>query len=291
MRALPASLRVLALLAAAAVGSTFAGDARAAGPFVDAPLTLPPLKFSADAGIGFGTFQSYALDPNNPTAPPIQQGGTQVGWGTSVEAAVGLPVIGELGFRIGGRFGSDGVAAGSGLGADHYARLFDPVVTEPGGDSFANPEVRLRGSLFALEVVELGLETRFIIPTANGAVFALTPGIPLRVHVPGFLRVDTGIWLPIAFFQSAAYSLDVPAQAFFQVGDAFFGPLTGLRYNIPNQPGASNTVDVPLGVAVGYSLLGGRLDLKAQLRSERINDAAWASQYLGGGVGVGLRLP
>jgi hypothetical protein len=281
-----------ALLAAATLAAvTLAPDARAAGPFVDAPLTLPPLKFSADAGLGFGTFQNYALDPNNPSAPPVLQGGTQVGWGTSLEASVGLPVVGELGLRIGARFGSDGVLAGSGVGADHFGRLFDPVVTEAGGDSFANPEAHLRGTLFDLKVLELGLETRFIIPTATNSVFAMTPGLPLRVHVPGFLRVDTGIWVPIAFTPAVGYSVDVPAQAFFQAGDAFFGPVAGVRYNVPNQPGADNTVDVPLGLAGGYSFLEGRLDLKAQIRTERINDAAWASQHLGGGVGMGLRLP
>jgi hypothetical protein len=231
------------------------------------------------------------LDPNNPTAPPVVQGGTQVGWGTNLEAAVGLPVVGELGLRIGARFGSDGANAGSGLGADHFARLFDPIVSEPGLDSFANPEVRLRGTLFDLSAVQLGLETRFIIPTANGAVFALTPGIPLRVHVPGFLRVDTGVWMPIAFFPTAAYTVDIPAQAYFAVGNAFFGPATGVRFNVPNVPGASNTVDVPLGVAGGYTLLGGRLDLKAQVRTERLNDSNWATQYLGAGIGVGLRMP
>jgi hypothetical protein len=288
----PAARALLASVTAAGLTLTLtlANDARAAGPFVDAPLTLPPLKFSADAGIGFGTFQPYTSDPNNPSAAPVAEG-SRVGWGTSLEAAVGLPFVGELGLRVGARFGSDGVAAGTGLGADHFARLFDPIVTEPGGDSFANPEAHLRGTLFDLKVLELGLETRFVLPTANGAVFAMTPGIPLRVHVPGFLRVDTGIWVPIAFASSVGYTVEVPAQAFFQVGDAFFGPVTGVRYNVPNQPGADNTVDVPVGLAAGYSFFGGRLDLKAQLRTERINDAAWASQYLGGGLGAGLRLP
>jgi hypothetical protein len=52
----------------------------------------------------------------------------------------------------------------------------------------------------------------------------------------------------------------------------------------------TSTVDVPVGIAGGYTV-GGILDIKAQLRTERINDANWASQYLGGGVGVGLRMP
>src|SRR3984957_9370015 len=79
--------------------------ALAAAPFVDAPLTLPPLHFSADVGVGFGTFQNYGPDPSNPDNPPLLLGGTQVGWGTNLEAAVGLPYVGELGLRIGYRFG------------------------------------------------------------------------------------------------------------------------------------------------------------------------------------------
>ena len=266
--------------------------AAAAGPFVDAPLTLPPLKFSAEAGLGFGTFQPLSIDANgNPV-----QGGTQVGWGTSLEAAVGLPFVGELGVRIGYRFGDSGVAAGSGAGADHFGRLFDPIISEPGASNFANPEVRLRGSLFDLQTVQMGLETRLIIPTdstqidgQNVSTFAITPGVPFRIHVPGFLRIDTGLFLPLAFHSTASYSLDIPAQAFFQFGDAFAGPVTGIRWNVPGG-GVDSSVDIPLGIAGGYTL-GGRVDLKVQLRTERINDPNWASQYFGGGFGVGLRLP
>jgi hypothetical protein len=252
------------------------GRARAAGPFVDAPLVLPPLRFSADVGIGFGTVQS---------AP--------VGGGTSLAAAIGLPFLGELGVRVGYRFDDSGIAGN----ADHFARLFDPIVSEPGASQLTNPEIRLLGGLIGEEAFQLGLETRFIIPTdpttdASGqrvSSFAITPGVPMRIHVPGFLRIDTGLYLPVAFTATTSYSLDVPAQAFFAVADAFFGPVTGVRYNNPGG-GAGSTVDVPLGIAGGYTL-GGRVDLKAQLRTERINDGGWASRYLGGGLGVGLRLP
>jgi hypothetical protein len=269
----------------------------AAGPFVDAPLTLPPLHFSADIGVGFGTFQNYGPDPSNPDNPPLLLGGTQVGWGTSLEAAVGLPYVGELGLRIGYRFGptvssNEGttVPAGALANADHFARLFDPISSEPGLSSFANPEVRLRGTLFDLRTVELALETRIIVPTGQGSVFAVTPGVPLRIHLPGFLRVDTGLYLPVAFFQDASYSLDLPVQAFFQLGNAFLGPMTGIRFNVLNVAGATNTVDIPLGIGGGYTL-GGRIDIKAQIRVERINDSNWASQFLGGAVGAGLRMP
>jgi len=288
---------LLAGIASGAIAFFVGRAAMAAGPFVDAPLTLPPLHFSADVGIGFGTFQNYAPDPGNPDGPPVLLGGTQVGWGTNVEAAVGLPFVGELGLRIGARFGpavgsNEGttVPAGALANADHFGRLFDPISSEPGLSSFANPELRLRGSLFDLRTVQLALETRVIIPTGDGSVFAVTPGVPLRIHVPGFLRVDTGLYLPVAFFPDTSYSLDVPVQAFFRLGDAFVGPMTGIRFNVLDVPGQANTVDIPLGIGGGITL-GGRVDLKAQIRVERINDSNWASQFLGGGVGAGLRLP
>ena len=188
---------VVGLLAAASPG-----QARAAGPFVDAPLVLPPLRFSADVGLGFGTVQS---------AP--------VGGGTSLAAAIGLPFLGELGVRVGYRFDDSGIAGN----ADHFARLFDPIVSEPGASQLTNPEIRLLGGLIGEQVFQLGLETRVIIPTdpttdANGqrvSSFAVTPGVPMRIHVPGFLRIDTGLYLPLAFNSTTSYALDVPAQAFF----------------------------------------------------------------------------
>jgi hypothetical protein len=286
-------LIVLASTVAVAIGAE--ADARAAGPFVDAPLTLPPLHFSGDVGLGFGTFQNFGFsNPGDPSSPLVPQGGTQVGWGMNLEAAVGLPFVGELGVRIGYRFGQDGVAAN----ADHFGRLFDPIVSEPGASSFANPEIRVRGSLFSLEAIELGLESRIILPTDSSTTgdgqrisfFTVTPGVPIRIHVKGFLRIDTGPWLPISFNQNTSYSLDIPAQAFFQFGDAFFGPLTGIRYNAPGG-GVDSSVDIPLGIGAGYTVAGGRVDLKVQVRTDRLNDANWASQHLGGGLGVGLRLP
>jgi hypothetical protein len=295
------ALWALAALAAALFSSR---DGRAAGPFVDAPLVLPPLAFSGDVGVGFGTYQTYALDPSNPQRT-IAVGGTQVGWGSSLESAIGLPFVGEIGVRIGYRFGQDTTAlgtattspAGALAQADQYARLFDPIASEPGLSAFTNPEIRLRGGIFDLKTVQLGLETRIIVPTADGAVLALTPGLPLRVHVPGFLRVDTGLWLPTSFGSNPqgglqpTYTLEIPAQGFFQFGDWFAGLTAGLSYNIDSTPGASNSVDVPLGVAGGYTLLGGRLDVKVQVRTLRVNDPNWASQHLGGGIGVGARLP
>jgi hypothetical protein len=281
--------RILSILVMGSLGATLAGRAEADDPFVDRPLTLPPLHFSADAGLGFGQgpvptpLDVQGLQPVL-TAPPVK-----VGWGASFDAAVGLPFLGEVGVRVGVRFGQDGVYAGWGTGADHFARLFDPIVGEPGLSTVTNPEVRLRGTVFDLKVVELGLETRFIIPTDPSSDFEVVPGVPVRIHLPGFVRIDTGVWVPLEFNSDASFTIDIPAQLFFQAGQAFFGPMTGVRFNHPGGDIGDPTTDVPAGIAGGYTL-GGILDLKVQVRTERINDVSW-TKYIGGGLGVGLRLP
>jgi hypothetical protein len=274
------ALGLVALLAVAR-------DAAADKPWIERPLTLPPLHLSVDAGVGFAQYESFVADA---TGTPVSQG-NQVGWGTSVEGAVGIPFLGEIGVRAGYRFDDAGR-----LGqADHFARLFDPVPNAPGTDPFANPEIRLRNTLLPLEVVEVGLETRFIVPIAAGSSFGLTPGIPVRIHIPHLLRIDTGVFLPVSFDSPVNYSVDIPVQAFFQVGDAFFGPFTGIRYNhrsFVDGAGATQTddsTDVPVGLGGGYTL-GGIVDLKAQLRTETVNSPNWA-KGIGGGLGAGLRFP
>ena len=253
--------------------------------FVDVPVTLKPLHFAADAGIGFGTYEL--------------NGGSHVGWGSNFSAAIGLPFLGEFGADIAERFGQDGINVGSPVlgptGADHFARLFDPVVTEPGSADFANPEFHLRGSMVDEEPFQLGLETRLTVPTSSNSYWAFTPGIPMRIHLPGMMRIDVGLWLPVFFANncnncdaSTIYILDIPVQAFFQIGDAFVGPESGVRIvNIGSSP---TNADVPVGVGGGYTF-GGVLDVKAQLRTERVNSAGWTSNAFGGGIGVGLRVP
>jgi hypothetical protein len=274
-------------LAGASVLMLAAAPAPADVPFVDRPVTLPPLHMSADVGVGFGQWDDIEADPNN------LQGsvdlGNKVGFGTSLEAAVGLPFVGELGLRVGYRFDSIGANAQ----ADHFARLFDPVVNEPGTDSFTNPEIFSRGTLFALPMVEVALEFRAILPTASGTDFSFTPGVPVRVHIPSFARIDTGIYVPVAFSPDpvtgspdSVFAIQIPAQLFFQLGDSFVGPLTGLLFT---QSGGDPNPQIVAGVGGGHTF-GSVLDLKAQVYTSQINDVTWA-KHVGGGLGVGLRLP
>jgi hypothetical protein len=271
-------------VAIGAAGMLFASAAAADEPFVDRPLTLPPLHLSADAGLGFGQYPAESPE----SSLVATDKGMKLGFGSSLEAAIGLPYIGEIGARVGIRFGDSGIAAGWGLGADHFARLFDPVLDEPGGSMVTNPEFRVRGTILSTEIIELALEMRVIVPTSANSDLELSPGVPVRIHLPGFMRIDTGAWLPIEFNDSTSYSIDIPAQLYFQASDAFFGPMAGFRYNHPGG-GSDSSTDIPAGIGGGYTL-DGMLDLKVQVRTERINDRDW-TRYIGGGVGVGLRLP
>jgi len=276
----------LGLASAAAAATLVAIPAAADVPFVDRPLTLSPLHVSADMGVGFGQWEDIEPDPNNLQGTVDR--GNKVGFGSSLEAAVGLPFVGEFGARVGYRFDQIGANAQ----ADHFGRLFDPVVNEPGNDAFTNPELFLRGTLFALPVVEVALETRAIIPAASGSDFALTPGAAVRVHIPTFARIDTGIYIPVAFTSdpntgslAPSFEVQIPAQLFFQLGDSFVGPLTGLLFI---QNGGDPNPEIVAGVGGGHTF-GGILDLKAQLYTSQVNDVTWA-KHIGGGLGVGLRL-
>jgi hypothetical protein len=50
----------------ALVAASIAAPAAADKPFVDRALTLQPLHFSADAGIGFGQFEAFGVNPARP---------------------------------------------------------------------------------------------------------------------------------------------------------------------------------------------------------------------------------
>jgi hypothetical protein len=262
--------------------------ASADAPFVDRPVTLAPLHFSADVGLGFGQYEAFAPNPNDLEGPPVSTG-NKVGLGTNLEAAVGLPFLGQFGVRMGYRFDTVGAYAQ----ADHFGRLFDPVVNEPGNDSWTNPELSLRGTLVSLPMLEVALETRAILPTASGSTFAIVPGAPVRVHLPTLARIDTGLYVPISFASSnddgsgssTSFAVQVPAQLFLQLGDSFVGPFTGLLFVTD---GSQPNPQITAGVGGGHTF-GSVLDLKVQVYTPQLNDVSWM-KHIGGGVGVGLRM-
>jgi hypothetical protein len=259
--------------AAAASFVLFATTSAHAEPWVERPLSLSTLHAQFQAGLGFGQYASGS--------------GQKFGTGSNLEAALGLPFFGEVSVRSGLRFGDPGRLSG----ADYYARLFDHETAGLGGDAWANPEIRLRGTLADLKVFAIGLETRYVVPLANGSDFVFAPGVPMMVRIPKVARIDTGVFVPFTFGDQTLYTISVPAQLWIQVNDFFFGPMTGIRYNrILNGTNSTTTrTDIPAGIGAGYTV-GGMLDLKAQLYMLRINDSDW-SKTLGGGIGVGLHVP
>jgi hypothetical protein len=277
-------LRTMANVTLVMTSALFAAssDAAAAKPWIERPLSLETLHAQIQAGVGFGQYTDVS-------------GSSKFGMGSNLEAAIGLPFFGELSLRTGYRFGNPGRAAQ----ADYYARLFDHETANMGNAAWANPEIRLRGSIVDLEVAGVGLETRFVVPLADGSNFSIAPGLPVVFRIPKLARIDTGIFVPIAFNDQTQYTISVPAQLWFQVDDFFFGPMTGIRYNriatinIDTTGAKTNSsttrTDIPLGIGGGYTI-GGMFDIKAQLYMLRVNDSDW-SRTIGGGLGVAVLLP
>jgi hypothetical protein len=247
-----------------------ASSAEAAPVWVDRPLTLPPLKFAADAGLGVARYANPLLLTEN-----------KVGAGSNLEAAVGLPFLGEIGVRIGPRFGDDGRFAL----ADRFGRLFDTETYNSGLGTIGHPEIRMKGTLLPLKVFELGTELRVTIPTSDGSRLGTMFGVPMRIHIPGAMRIDTGVHVPVIYSDPAAWAVTIPAQLWIQVGDAFFGPISGVRFF--REP--DERFDILGGIGGGYTVAG-LLDLKAQILMTRINDASPFDTF-GFGIGAGIYVP
>jgi len=258
----------LALVASAA----HAEDDEGAGKWVDRPMVLAPYHASFAVGVSRAEL---------PTAD-----GAAWGTGSNFEAVLGLPNLLELGVRTGVRANDVARAAG----ADRWARTFDHESSNLGGDELATPEIRLRGSLADFHgVVAVGVESRFIVARAEGTHFTVAPGIPLRIHLGEATRIDTGVFVPFRSTADAIVTVSLPVEVYFQLGDFFFGPATGVRYHRIDGTPKTNRVDVPAGLALGWTLFR-RLDLGAQLYSYRINDEEW-KHTLGFGFGAQVTVP
>ncbi|WP_394850672.1 hypothetical protein LZC95_24845 [Pendulispora brunnea] len=267
----------------------FTKSAHAVEPWLDRPLTLPSLHASADVGLGFGQHVDIA------ESAAARETKHSWGSGASMEAAVGVPILGEVGVRTALRFGDGGKSEPA---ADRFGRLFDKQTFNgraTGHDTFANPEIFLRGTLVDVNIVAVGLETRFSLPAADDTKFGWAPGIPVRVRIPNLARLDTGIYVPFVFDDKTIYSFDIPAHLWFQSDQLFFGPLVGFRFNhfpVGNDQ-SENEGTLRIGGGVGYTVLS-FIDLKAQAYFDRVNKIPEGSNLgnmLGFGLGAGINVP
>jgi len=250
---------------------TAARPAHAAPRYVDRSLTLPRLVFAGDAGIGVAHLRLGGRD--------------FTGAGLNLEGALGITDSVELGLRTGIRLGDDARA----LGADAFGRTLFTETYGTGGDTVANPELRVRWAAYSGRVVEVGLDGRLYLPIENNTRTGLMFGVPLAFHIGNFMRIDTGLYLPVVFSDPTSTVISVPGYFWFQVSHAvWLGPMVGLRHVDPGGPARSRD-DLMLGFGLGYQVASA-VDLKWMLFAPRVNADRDEARVFGAGFGVQFRI-
>lgn len=260
-----------ALLAASALLSlaTVSGSGNAAERWVDRPMTLHRLVFAGDVGLGVGYYDL---------------GGSRTGLGMNLEGALGVTERLELGFRTGLRFGG----AGRATGTDGFGRTLWTETYGTGGDSVANPELRVRWVAYSGSVAEVGLDGRVFLPIENGTRFGMMFGVPLAFHVTDILRIDTGAYIPIVFQPGGRTfnGLTLPGYFWFQTSEKLWlGPMAQLRF-LDNGSGVHDG-HLLLGFGLGYQVASS-VDLKTMLLFPTVDDGL--GRHFGVGFGAQFRI-
>ena len=271
MRATAPSL-VTALFTALATLTTFAAaPAHAAERWIDRPMTLHRYVFAGDVGLGVG---HLGID-----RPDVGFTGP----GMNFEAAFGVTEKLELGIRTGVRFGNDGRT----VQADYYARPFSIDTYGTGTDTGVNPELRGKYVVYSGSVAEIGLEGRMYLPAEHNTDFGIMLGVPLAFHVTDWLRIDTGLNIPIIFSNSTYSAFSIPGYFWFQATEKLWaGPMVALRFINPPGDGGYDA-HLALGAGVGYQVASA-VDLKAWFLFPYIDQSN--EHYFGAGLGVQFRL-
>ena len=255
--AVAAGLGMLALAAAS--------PARAAAPWIYRGLTLPRGDVALDFGMGYG---------HAPVTPTTSVDG----FGLNLELGAGVAHGFELGFRMGFRLDEGGQATQ----ADRYGRPFDTETYGTLTDRTANPELRFRWSVARSYGAELGIELRAYLPIEARSRFGFMFGLPILLRA-GPIRLDTGIYVPVVFYDPTFTAVSIPLHVWIQVGHNFWlGPLLGLR--VVSQNGSYN--QYPLGFGLGWQL-NRMVDLKTWFMFPDMSQDAAARQY---GLGVALQI-
>jgi hypothetical protein len=243
--------------------------ARAAGPWVDRSITLPRHDWAFDFGLGIAHVP-----------------GT-LGPGFNLEGAFGVTHAVQLGLRTGFRFNSAARAAE----ADIFGRPFDTETYGTGVDVVANPEFYVRGALIQGDVVELGLEGRVMSPFSQG--LGLMFGMPLVFHFGRVARLDTGVYVPVLFYDPTQSLVSFPLHLWLQLTHHFWlGPMSGVRVTATDngpflRPFARSRTEVPLGFGLGYSATRA-IDFKAMFLFEDV--ANGSAEWWGFGGGLQVRI-
>jgi hypothetical protein len=240
-----------------------APSARAEAPWVDRALTLREGVWAFNFGLGLQHVPGTGLAP-----------------GFNVEGAVSIAHGVDIGLRTGLRFSESARERGH-LGADDYGRPFDTETYGTGDDLIANPEFYIRARLIESRVVELGVEGRAYAPFSRG--FGVMPGIPLAFHFGRSARLDTGVYVPVLFYDPTETLVSIPAHLWFQVTSRLWlGPMSGMIFHASGP----NETEVPLGFGLGYTVTNA-LDFKTQMIFRDVANSHHSGQW---GVGAGLEV-
>jgi hypothetical protein len=130
---------------------------------------------------------------------------------------------------------------------------------------------------------QVGLEVRAYLPFESGSRFGVMFGVPIALRA-GSVRLDTGVYVPVLFYDPTLTIVSVPLHLWIQAtGNFWLGPLFGVR--IVSQ-GGSHT-EYPLGFGIGDGLTRA-IDLRAWLLFPRINGDQ-AARTFGAGVALQIR--
>ena len=163
--------------------------------------------------------------------------------------------------------------------------MYDRQTFAPGGGTMANPEARVRGELVDLEVIELALEGRVIMPFEPRSHAAIMMGVPLAFHLGSSARIDTGVYIPVLFADPTVAAFSLPLDVWFQVSPKLWlGPMTGVVVGT----NSTTPTDVSLGFGLGYQVAS-FVDLKTMVLAPRINHAPTLGE-IGLGIGVQIRI-
>jgi hypothetical protein len=259
------SARVVAVAVVAMLVATFISTSRAAAasPWIYRGLTLPRHDIALDFGLGYGHANA---DPNEVD-----------GFGLNLELRAGVTHNFELGFRMGFRLDEGGQLTQ----ADRYGRPFDTETYGTLGDRVSNPELRFRWSVARGYAAELGIELRAYLPIENGSRFGFMFGLPIALRA-GPIRFDTGLYVPVIFYERTETKVSVPLHIWIQASYNFWlGPLLGLRFESPGGHTA-----YPLGFGLGWQA-SRAVDLRTWFLFPDMNQNAAARTY---GLGIALEV-
>jgi hypothetical protein len=244
--------------------SIWSAAARAEAPWVWRGLVVPHGQVAIDIGGGLG----HIPDPG---------GGT--GFGLNLELKAGVGPNMELGIRTGIRADDLGGATR----ADGYARPFDTETYGTNGDTVANPELHIKWRVARGPAVELGLELAAYLPIESGSRFGMMFALPLVLHASN-VRIDTGVYVPILFYDPTISIVSIPIQVWFQATRTFWlGPVFGLRF----VHSGAEYEQFPFGFGLGNAIAP-NADLRAWFLFPDIS-ADQAARRFGAGVAFEIR--